>query len=232
MKKALANTPNESFPVPQGIQTVTVDSLSGLLPTQYSPSMKEDVFASYSVPTTYDNIHIPTSDTLCAQYNNCPASGVYTILKSEKPNDPAWEQPVESWATAHGYIYPIGNIVNSSTNNSSGNSTNTNNNNSSQQQTPENPGNPPAAKILSPGDGAETGSLLTIAIEGIPDDTNGNNIVRMDLLLDGSIIQSVNNTPTASFNLNGLSSGQHTIALHVVDNEGNTGDTSITINTK
>jgi len=233
MKKALANTPNEDFPVPQGIQTVTIDSLSGLLPTQYSPSTKTDVFASYSVPTTSDNIHIPSSETLCSQYNNCPASGVYTILKSEKPNDPAWEQPVESWATAHGYIYPIGNIVNTPTNdnNNTGNTQN-NNTNNDQPQAPENPGNPPEAKILSPGDGAETGSLVTITVEGIPDNSNGNNITRMDLLLDGSILQSVNNTSTTSFNLNGLSDGQHTIALHVVDDQGNTGDTSITINTK
>ena len=196
MKKALANTPNEDFPVPQGIQTVTVDSLSGLLPTQYY---------------------------------NCPASGVYTILKSEKPNDPAWEQPVETWATAHGYTYPIGNVVNTPTNT---NTDTANPQNNSPTQTPQNPGNPPEAQILSPGDGSETDSSLTIAAEGIPDDSNGNTITRIDLLLDGSIIQSVNDTSSTSFNLNGLVSGQHIIAVHVVDNQGNTGDTSITINTK
>jgi hypothetical protein len=31
---------------------------------------------------------------------------LYTVLHSEKPNDPNWENPVHDWAVANGYPYP------------------------------------------------------------------------------------------------------------------------------
>ena len=38
MEEALKNTPAETFPVPPGITKVVVDSVSGKLPTEYSPA--------------------------------------------------------------------------------------------------------------------------------------------------------------------------------------------------
>ncbi|MDZ4244012.1 MAG: transglycosylase domain-containing protein [Candidatus Doudnabacteria bacterium] len=97
MKKALAltQTPPENFARPEGIVEIPVDSLSGKLPTPYSPSTKMEVFSSFNVPTQKDDIHVAV-----------PAgSGNYvsTVFHSEKPDDPAWEGPVRAWALARGY---------------------------------------------------------------------------------------------------------------------------------
>lgn len=228
MVKALGNTPNEDFPVPNGIQTVTVDSLTGLLPTQYTPSTKQDIFASYAVPTQYDNAHIPVSATGCAASNDCPASGIYTELHSEMPNNSSWEDPVEKWGIANGYDYPPGGV-----NFTPGSSNSSDPSGGSDQNNPfANAGNPPTAQITSPYDGSTQSQPFTVSGVGIPDVSNNNSIVRIDFLEDGTIVQSVANTPMALFSVNGLGAGQHTLAIHAVDDKGNTADTSITITIK
>lgn len=115
MKEALADKPIEQFPEPEGIKRVTVDSVSGLLPTQYTPETKTEVFADYNVPTKYDNVHVPVEvdsrtgqpadDQTPSEYRT---TEVYTVLHSEKPNNPSWETPVIAWALANGYKYPPG----------------------------------------------------------------------------------------------------------------------------
>lgn len=226
MVKALGNTPNQDFPVPDGIQTVTVDALTGLLPTQYTPSTKQDIFASYAVPTQYDNFHVPASSTGCSANNSCPASGVYNELHSEQPNNPNWEDPVEKWGLANGYDYPPGGVSFSPSGSPSGSNT------TSVGGSVTNAGNPPTAQVLSPADGSVQVQPFTVSGQGIPDTSNGNTIVRMDLLEDGTIVQSVDNAPLSLFTVSGLSVGQHALALHVVDDKGNTADTSITVKIK
>jgi len=63
------------------------------------------------------------------------------------------------------------------------------------------------------------------------DTASGNQIIRADLLVDGTFIQTVTSAPW-SFNVPQLPAGTHVFAVHVVDNKGNTADTSITLNTK
>ncbi|TSA46507.1 PBP1A family penicillin-binding protein [bacterium] len=99
MKAALEGKPDEQFPVPEGITTMTVDALSGKLPTAYTPSTKTDVFASFNAPTQTDDVHVPVTANGSTQ--------VMTILHSEKPQDPAWENPVRAWVIAHGYADPL-----------------------------------------------------------------------------------------------------------------------------
>lgn len=91
MRKALEGKPIEEFTRPEGVVDVAVDALSGKLPTAFTPSTKVEVFASnFNVPSEFDNVHL----------------NGYTILHSEKPQDPAWEEPVRAWAAANGYTYP------------------------------------------------------------------------------------------------------------------------------
>ncbi|MDP2932678.1 MAG: PBP1A family penicillin-binding protein, partial [bacterium] len=115
MKKALSGKPVQGFTRPQGITDVVVDAVSGKLPTQYTPSTKTEVFASFSVPKDYDNIHVPvkidnatgrvaTKDTPTINITE----KVFTIFHSEKPNEPNWEQPVRDWTAANNYPYPEG----------------------------------------------------------------------------------------------------------------------------
>lgn len=98
MREALAGKPTEEFSVPSGISSLEVDSLSGKLPTAYSPATKTEVFASFNAPTESDGVHLP--------FTSSDETKTYTILHSEKPDDPAWEEPVRAWALAHGYSYP------------------------------------------------------------------------------------------------------------------------------
>lgn len=112
MRAALAGVPNKSFPVPDGIREVTVDALSGKLPVEgVTPTTKTEVFASWSVPTDTDNVHVVKkvmkADTSKLAPANAPADltedMVFTVLHSERPNSSNWENPVIAWATANGY---------------------------------------------------------------------------------------------------------------------------------
>ena len=91
MVKALEGKPVEEFTRPDGIVEMAVDALSGKLPTAFTPSTKVEIFASnFNVPNESDDVHL----------------NGYTVLHSEKPGDPAWEEPVRAWALANGYTYP------------------------------------------------------------------------------------------------------------------------------
>ena len=243
MQQATAGTPSEAFTEPDGIQNVTVDAVSGKLPTQYTKETKNEVFASYAVPTAYDDVHVAVAvgnPQLCSGVVSCPnpQTQVYTILHSERPDLPNWEDPVEAWALANGYTYPpqgstiIGGtpVGGSGSNNSSGSSNGSSGSGSSNGggQT-VNPGNPPVANIISPADGSTVLQPFSLNASGTPD--NGNTITRIDLLIDGVISSSSQSSP-ASFPISQLQPGQHTFAVHVVDDKGNTDDTSITLKVK
>lgn len=115
MKKALAGKPVIGFSRPEGIQDVVVDGVSGKLPTQYSPSTKTEIFADFSVPKDYDNVHIPIKIDKysgAAAGSNTPKENIeektYTIFHSEKPDETNWEQPVRDWMAANNYKVPQG----------------------------------------------------------------------------------------------------------------------------
>lgn len=91
MRRALEGKPVEQFTRPEGISEIAVDALSGKLPSQYTQTTKTEIFADFNAPTEADNVHV---------------AGGYTILHAEKPDDPAWENPVRAWAESHGYPYP------------------------------------------------------------------------------------------------------------------------------
>jgi 1A family penicillin-binding protein len=90
MRRALENKPPEEFPRPEGIIELAVDSFSGKLPTTYTPTTKNEIFASFNEPKEYDDVH---------------REGGLTVLHSEKPDNPAWEEPVKKWAETHGFAY-------------------------------------------------------------------------------------------------------------------------------
>lgn len=216
MAEALAGTPAEDFPVPPGIQKISVDSVSGKLPTQYTPTTKTEIFADYSVPTDYDNVHIGLAiDSLTGQ----PATTLtppgqittttYTVFHSEKPDLPNWEEPVVSWALGQGYQYPPGSGI-------------------GQLPPPPQPGNGAVdVNILEPADGATVSKLpLKVAVSA----TSQNQIARVDLSIDGQFIQSLTSQPFVFSVNNSLSEGQHTLAVKAVDSSGATADSSVSVN--
>lgn len=210
MKNALANTPIEQFEKPEGIKNVTVDAVSGLLPTQYTPETKSEVFADYNVPSKYDNVHIPVEvDSL----TGLPATDstpperriteVYTVLHSERPNVAAWEDPVIAWALANGYKYPPDSgIVN------------------------PNPGDSDKIQFTSPNNNTIITSLpFTVGL------TVDGDIAKVDFLLDGSVVASIkpdSNSFQTSINKN-LPDGTHTLAARVSFTNGSSATNSIQI---
>lgn len=212
MKKALEGTPAEEFPIPTGIQKITVDEVSGKLPTGATPSTREEIFTSYNAPTDYDNVHISVaidSSTGQPATNLTPSNlityKIYSVLHSERRDNPDWETPVVDWALAHGYSYPPEEIINSQTGNNGQNI---------------------SATILEPQEGT--------SISKIPFQVNVNvnssfAITRVDLSIDGEFYQSLSNSPFIfSVNKN-LSKGTHTIAIRAVDATGATAEASTTV---
>ncbi|MCD6110015.1 transglycosylase domain-containing protein [bacterium] len=99
----------EEFPVPQGIQTVSVSAATGKLPGANIPpeGLRSDVFASFALPTEVDNsfakVKIDTRNGLLAN-EWCPADKVeektYRQHHAIVPTFASWEAGVQSWATA------------------------------------------------------------------------------------------------------------------------------------
>lgn len=113
MREVLKGTPPETFKEPEGIQRVYIDSISGKLPTEYTRATKEEVFASFAVPKDYDDVHIGVKinrlNGKLATSQTPPdlvETRIYTVLHSEQPDKPNWENPVRAYALGAGYTFP------------------------------------------------------------------------------------------------------------------------------
>ena len=111
MRKAVAGLPNRGFDRPEGVRDVTVDSLTGLLPSDDTPTTKTEIFTSWGVPTKKDTAHKKIRVVTVAP-DKLPPPGfpieqteekVFTEIHSERPDNSAWEGPVIAWAKANGY---------------------------------------------------------------------------------------------------------------------------------
>jgi 1A family penicillin-binding protein len=208
MREALKDSPIEQFERPSGIKDVTVDSISGKLPTQYSESTRTDIFADYAVPTDYDDIHVPVkidSETGQPATDSTPQDRItieiYKVLHSERPNNPAWENPVIAWALANGYKYPPGSGINNPTGDSKVN-------------------------ITSPSDGdVITQTPVTVSMTA-----QGDNISKIDVLVDGEFVDSTNDSPYSVRLSDEYSEGTHTITARVVYADGSSYTDSVTVN--
>ncbi|MEA1909854.1 MAG: PBP1A family penicillin-binding protein [Patescibacteria group bacterium] len=106
MRQATASMPVRSFKVPDGIQSVVVDAVSGMLPTDASPGTKTEVFKSGTAPRKTDTIHTKVrvakvDPTLLAPAHWSEDQVIYKIFSefhSERPDNRAWENPVLKWA--------------------------------------------------------------------------------------------------------------------------------------
>mgnify|MGYP001057884761 FL=1 len=107
--------PIEPFDRPEGIVTATVDTVSGKLPTEYSPATRQEVFIEGTVPTEPDDMHVPiqidrTTGQLATPY--CPPEEVETTVFTVYPAEAAdWvaeeglPQPPTEMCSAHGPSY-------------------------------------------------------------------------------------------------------------------------------
>lgn len=212
MKEALKDTPAEQFKVPPGITKILVDSVSGKLPTGLTPNTKEEVFASYNVPTEFDNIHIERSidsQTGLPATSTTPPEQIisqkYTVFHSEKRDNPNWENAVQAWAVKNGYLYPVSEII-----------------------PDENPqtGDSPTVEILEP---VDKSTITKLPFKVTVSATSKNLVTRAELSLNGNLVKTLNSSPYV-FNFDSkLEPGKHTLAVKVVDSKGQSSDTSIEI---
>ena len=207
MKNALSGTPIENFTKPEGITEIVVDKISGKLPTSETPETKTEIFASFSVPTEYDNVHlrikIDTLTGLKADENTPPDRVAYqniTVLKSEQPNLPNWEAPVAAWAQANGYFY----------------SQNTLN--------PVQLSNNITLSFFAPQDGEV---IFNLPLSGEVNVSSLSEINSIELKLDGETIATLTQAPYRFVIDKDIESGEHILAAKAYANGGNTAETSV-----
>ena len=109
MDSALGSMDNHEFVKPDSLKTVTVDKLSNKLPTDSSPETISDLFAPWQTPKTNDDVHVKVNvNKLNGKLatNLTPQSLIeehtYTIVHSERPDNPSWENPVLDRARSMG----------------------------------------------------------------------------------------------------------------------------------
>lgn len=59
MEEVLKKRPAAKFPVPDGLEWIEIDAVSGLLPTPYSTRRTRELFVTGTAPSESDNVHRP-----------------------------------------------------------------------------------------------------------------------------------------------------------------------------
>jgi len=108
---------DEDFARPAGIQEITVEKYSNLLPSEYSRDFTTDLFASWQVPTKRDDINAifrvnKTNNKIAT--DSTPPELIEEKLFSNLHNEwgdawkkyPNWEGPVRGWAESSGLLLP------------------------------------------------------------------------------------------------------------------------------
>lgn len=208
---ALRSLPNEGFYRPSGIQAVTVDKLSGKLPTDASPPDQQitDVFASWAVPTKNDDIHVKVK--LCKGTDKLATEETppeeteeryYVNIRSEKPSDPNWEGPVRAWAEQNGL----------------------NNRPPTEKCDTFTSENRPQITITKPSNGATISDNFEIEAAVSSSFTITEVVFSID---DNKIGSSTTSPYKISYDAKNLNAGAHTLSAEAKDQHGRTNKTSI-----
>lgn len=208
MEKIHQGLPVENFSRPEGIKEVAVDRLSNRLPVEGSETIK-DIFASWQVPTEPDNVHLKVrvcrENGLLADEsipNELAEDRVYTVVHSEKPDYPNWENPVVNWARSQGLDNPppTGRC--------------------------EITVAKPTIQIIKPANNSEVSGDFTI--ESQAEASSG--IKTVEYLIDGISVATTYQSPfTATQSAKQLSLGSHTITAVLTTANGSTASALVTI---
>lgn len=210
MVKALKGKPNEQFFRPSTIVDATFDFLSGKKPTPASGQLVQDIFAPWQVPSKDDDVHV--------QINVCKSNGkkatestpveeietrTFGIAHSEKPDNPAWENPVQDWIRDNNLLTPP------PTENCDITRTN------------------PTVTITNPTNGANVEGVVSIAADiAWPLDQTGD----VEFTIDGTSVGTDSSDPyVATVNFNSYTNGIHTIIVTARTSSGASGSNSIVV---
>jgi 1A family penicillin-binding protein len=211
MREAHKDLPVEQFPRPEGIKEARVAIPTGKLPTEYTESTKNEIFASYAVPTESDDMYINVAidilTGLPADPLTPPDRISYQIAKtlhSEKKDNAGWEEPVVRWALANGYSYPS----------------------RLTDVKPDNTGAGPDITVLQP----QEGSAISYSPFTVNVAVNSQSpVVRVDLTIDGQYYKNLTSSPYIFQIDKQLADGPHKLAIRAVDSSGSYSDTSVNI---
>jgi 1A family penicillin-binding protein len=211
--RVLGSSPNQPFKKPSGIQTATVDALTGKLPSGRGPlGLRTDIFTDWQIPkeraSQYTTVKICTAcsgEKLAS--DDCPPDMIvertYANIHSEVPEKPNWEAPVRAWARAH----HLGSVAPTEVCNLHGKN--------------------PSITITSPTSGESVSGSTTISTSiAAP-----LGVSRVVFYIDGVSIGTDHGSPYSYvYNMSNLSAGNHTVKATVVDHGGLTDSDSIIIN--
>lgn len=209
MEKIHEGLPVEQFERPSEIQEITVDRLSNKLPVEGSEPIK-DLFATWQVPKDKDDVHVRVrvcrENGLLADVNipdELTEERTFASVRSEKPDNPNWEGPVQAWAAANGL-----------------------NNKPPTEKCSVDISTKPNVKITAPSDGATVSGAINIATEA----SAPSGIRSVAFAIDNTTFATATVAPyTAGYNSANLSNGSHTIRVTATSNAGASATDQITI---
>lgn len=111
MTRVHANKEKKEFTKPDGIVSVSVSTLSGLRASKSTPKdyITTDIFSSWAAPKDFDKssaVKVDSRNGLLADDDCAEAVVVERVsynVHSERPDWPAWENPVRAWAASKGF---------------------------------------------------------------------------------------------------------------------------------
>lgn len=91
MTRYLKDRENVGFTRPASLRQVTVERLSGLLPTEFTPESSRitEWLAPWQIPRDSEQVH------------TCVDGQARFAVQSERPRDAQWQAPVDAWANAN-----------------------------------------------------------------------------------------------------------------------------------
>lgn len=213
MEKALASRQNEEFYRTGSITEMTVDLLSGKKPTPASGQLVQDIFAPWQVPTKDDDVH--TRVKVCKSNGKLatdatPESEIeektFVRVKSERPDNPAWENPVQAWARNQNLV------------------------SNPPTEKCDIVFTDPKISIATPAHGSIVSGVFSSSAEvTFPPGVSGN--VTFDI--NGTQQSTDTNEPyTATFDAGSLPAGQYTITVTARGSNGGSASEAITVNTE
>lgn len=217
MRQYLTGKPVEQFTRPESIKEMTVDKLSGKLPTDQSPTNERvtDIFAPWQVPKENDDIHVKVrvvkgTNKLATDLTppDMVEERIYFTIHSEQPDKPNWEQPVQAWARG---VY--GDRVGSPPKESDDIYVE---------------GNRPGLSFVSPASGAKVSGTFTIEVA--PSGTRP--ISQVEFFINNVSVGKATSAPwSISYDASNLPAGTQTLQATVTNDLGLTKTDQITITT-
>jgi membrane peptidoglycan carboxypeptidase len=205
--------PVVQFTQPDTIKTLTVDKLSGKLPTDQTPEADKitDIFAPWQIPTDFDDVHtLVNIDSATGKLATAltPAANIvptyFFQVHSEMPNNPNWEGPVQAWAAANGggTTAPTASDDLHTT------------------------ANAPTISITAPANGSTVSGTFTMTAN--PGGTQA--ITKVEFFINNVSVGSVNSAPwQMTYDASGLPSGSENIEAVATNAIGLTASASVTV---